>query len=116
VLLSQNSVCHGVPHSEVRNSTDFRGKMFLNSSECFSLSLNGSEHVSRSFFVHFMVRNEIPSVFLFYKMVRNGILSIFVLVFFPSTIWFGTEFQLLLSPADVSWRLPFCEIDEIPTE
>ncbi len=60
----------------------------------FSLSLNGSEHFSWSFFFHLMVRNEIPSVILFNKMVRNGLLSIFVLVFFPSTIWFGTEFQL----------------------
>jgi hypothetical protein len=63
-----------------------------------------------------MVRNEIPNVFIFYKMVRNGILGIFVLGFFPSTIWFGAEFQLFLSSEDGTGRFPFRETDGIPTE
>ncbi len=46
-------------HSEVGNGTEPRVKM---SSECFSLSLNGLEWVSKSIFFHLMVRNEILSL------------------------------------------------------
>ncbi len=51
VFLLQNFLCLGIAHSEVQNGTNgISQKTFWSkSSECFSLSLNGLEPVSKSF-------------------------------------------------------------------
>jgi hypothetical protein len=50
-----------------------RKNVFLRSSECFSLSFNGFERVSKSCFFRLMLPSKISSIFLFCKKVRNGI-------------------------------------------
>ena len=84
------------------NGKNFAKKCyFFKSTECFSLFLNGSEQVSKRFFVRLMIWIEIQS-------------------FFSSVEWFGTEFRAFYLPRKGLERnselFPFCERDGILTD
>ncbi len=75
-------------------------KCFLKSSECFSLSFNGFERVSKSCFFRLMLPSKISSFFLFCKLFRNS-------------EWFILPRNGLVLNSE---RFPFRETDRIPTE
>ncbi len=116
VLLSRNSVCLGIVHSEVRNGTEwnslkirFDGTAKMTTERLFiSQTYHVSERVSKSFFICLVVRNEIPVFLSSAKWFETEFRAckIFaewfgtklqVRMFISSTKWFETEFWALLS-------------------
>ncbi len=73
-----------------------RKNVFLKSSECFSLSFNGFERISKSCFFRLMLPSKISSFFLFCKLFRNEITK-FRMVH-SSAEWVGTEFWAFSIP------------------
>ncbi len=79
---SRNSACLRIAHSEVQKGIP---NFFFIILVFFSITFNAWERVSKSFFFHLIVRNKIPSFFLFCKTGWTG--------FRAFSEWFRTKLR-----------------------